>query len=677
MTQISEQQHNLWLDRYALKGKNGEPVEKSIDETFDRVANAIGDTEDERHEFRRILEDFHFVPGGRILAGAGAGTQQTFYNCYVIPVEAAPDVRVSPDYRGGKSYPGNDSREAIFETRKRMVDIMSRGGGVGINWSVLRPSGSYLARISGTSSGPLGWMDAASVDVGTVIQGGSRRGAAMFMLDDWHPNVIDFINVKRDNSLIQNANISVAVSDEFMKAVEDDEDWDLVFPETSHEDYDQHWNGDIKAWREAGRPVRTFSTHKARSIWNAIAESAWASGEPGVVFLGRYNAQSTGASVERLISVNPCGEQGLGPYSVCNLGSMNLYSYVDDGGFRWNDFETDVGIAVRFLDNVIDKSHYFIPETQRQQMLLRRIGLGVMGLADALVALGIRYGSEESVKFVDDVFGGMKVISIITSNQIAVEKGAARGWNDSMWDRPFLKGMEGLSAIQPDAGMRNLFLLTQAPTGTTALLAGVNSGIEPYFNLKTWRDDRTGGRWVYARAVADVLGDVEHPLNYDYVITAEQVPVEEHIAVQVAVQRNIDSSVSKTINAPKEQTVEETRRVFDLAWKSDLKGLAYYRDGSRNVQVLYHNNPNEVIAELEAKVKELTAKLAFKERATPDFSGVTGFESNVWPNFPITMMPTFGQDVCPACGVGAVIHVEGCQQCVGAEGHAPCGWSAC
>ena len=672
MTTFNDTQRHYFDDRYALKDATGTNVETEIPQMWDRVASAIADTEEEMLEFRRILGDFRFVPGGRILAGAGAESEKTFYNCYVIPCEARHPADHYP-----LDYPGDDSREAIFDTIKTMVDIMSRGGGVGINWSVLRPAKAYLKRISGTSSGPVGWMDVASAAVGEVIQGGSRRGAAMFMLDDWHPDILTFINAKRDNTKITNANVSVSVSDEFMTAVNDDSDWELVFPDTSHKAYNREWHGDIADWRSKGYPVNVHTVLPAREIWDAIAEGAWASGEPGVVFLGRYNALSTGQSVERLISVNPCGEQGLGAYAVCNLGAMNLDAYVktdtdvvpgvDWKIFDFTQFASDVKVAVRFLDNIVDKNYYFLPQNKAIQMRLRRIGLSVMGLADALVRLRIRYGSPESIRFVEDVFRTMKDSAIEESEWLAFNKGAAPAWDHSMWQRPYLKEYldRKNNGIVPDKGpgLRNIFLLTQAPTGTTSLLANVNSGIEPYFNLKTWRNDRTGGRYVYANAVQEVIGDTEHPLDYDFIVTSEGVSVEEHIAVQAAVQKYCDSSVSKTINAPRNQTVEETKKAFTLAYESGLKGIAYYRDGSRNVQVLYHENPNEVIEKLTQQVADLTAKLNFKQRLTEkqefalDFLGIA--------------------DICPSCEVGTVIYFDGCKQCNGSEGNEPCGWSAC
>jgi ribonucleoside-diphosphate reductase alpha chain len=692
---FTDLQRHYWEDRYALRGTDGKVAERDITETWLRVADAISEDEDEFEEFYELLKDFKFVPGGRILAGAGAEADKTFYNCYVIPVETAarrhnrkpastyqitaPDVDYEfriPELRLDN---GADSREAIFDTISTMVSIMSRGGGVGINWSVLRPRDAYLTRVSGHSSGPIGWMDVASTAVGEVIQGGSRRGAAMFMLNVWHPDVIQFINAKKDNSKITNANVSVGITDAFMRAVEDNEDWTFIFPDTTHWAYDKHWTGNIDWWIGQGFPVVGYDTLPARDVWALIAHAAHASGEPGVIFLDRYNALSTANGEETIICVNPCGEQGLGAYSVCNLGSMNLYAYIkqdweyDDADgphqvtyFDEEAFSRDVRTAIRFLDNVIDNTPDYLDETKARQDRLRRIGLGAMGLADALVSLGYRYGSPEAVRWTKNVFMAMKDAAIEESMAIADRKGPAKAWNEGMAYRPYLieYTLRTGKEIRP---MRNIFLLTQAPTGTTSLLAGVNSGIEPYFALRTWREDRTGARWVYASdAVEKILKDLpEGVLLPQHIVTAKEVTVDEHIAMQAAVQMYVDSSVSKTINAPNSQTVDETERAFSLAYDSGLKGIAYYRDGSREKQVLYNYNPNERIAELEEKVKVLEAKLTFKEKAHTVTSVVLDTVGG-----PINIPMPVGSD-CPSCEKGQIVYEEGCQKCYS------CGWSAC
>ena len=624
MTELNDQRTKVFLDRYALKDSDGNPTEKTVEEMWQRVAIGISDgTAQQQHDFYEIMKDFRFVPGGRILSGAGTDTEVTYYNCYVIPIETKARRHINytglPDEQiSWPADPGSDSREAILDTISVMVDIMSRGGGVGINWSVLRPRGTHLRRVNGTTSGPVSWMDVASHAVQTVTQGGSRRGAAMFMLDDWHPDVMEFVNAKRDLTKITGANVSVAVSDAFMAAVEADGYWDFVFPDTAHPDYNSRWDGDLAAWREAGLPVLVHGSMPARSVWRAIADSAWNSGEPGIVFLDRYNQQSSGRSVERIICVNPCGEQGLGAYSVCNLGSMNLDAYIVNDKknkginlFDWPRFISDTETAVEFLDNVIDKNFYFLPENKAQQMRLRRIGLGVMGLADAMLALGIRYGSPESVSFTERVFSTMKVAAVRRSGDLAIQKGAAPAWNfKETYKAPYFREFVGTPAgVNIRAtGLRNMFLLTQAPTGSTSILAGVNSGIEPYFAFEYTRVDRTGTHKVLASAVEKYRteGGTKAPW-----VTSQDVTVEEHVAVQAAVQRYVDSSVSKTVNGPNSDTIEDVEKLYTLAYASGLKGVAYFRDGCGRDQVLYKEEPKKDEANNTERLDGLREELEY------------------------------------------------------------------
>lgn len=626
--QLNEQRTKVFLDRYALKGTDGQPIESTVEEMWGRVAKGIAVTEQQNAAFRGILQDFKFVPGGRILAGAGTNTEVTYYNCYVIPIE----TKGRRTNRAGTSSEkhedrGSDSREAILDSISVMVDIMSRGGGVGINWSVLRPKGAHLSKVNGTTSGPVSWMDVASHAVQTVTQGGSRRGAAMFMLDDWHPDVLEFVDAKRNLDKITGANVSVAVSDEFMAAVRTDGDWDLVFPDTTHPDYDSTWDGDLQGWRDRGLPVLVRDTVRARDLWQRIAESAWHNGEPGIVFLGRYNEQSTGRGVERIICVNPCGEQGLGPYSVCNLGSMNLDAYVRvqkktdydiKATFDWLAFIKDAETATEFLDNVIDQNYYFLPENEAVQKDLRRIGLGVMGLADVMLALGIRYGSPESVEFTEKVFKLLKDAAVRRSCDLAQQRGKAPLWDlKETWKAPyFAEYMDGSpqGRLIREHGLRNMFLLTQAPTGSTSILTGVNSGIEPYFAFEYTRVDRTGTHKVVASAVEKYkpAGVSASPAW----VTSNDVTVEEHVAVQAAVQRYVDSSVSKTVNGPNSDTVEDVQKLYQLAYDSGLKGVAYFRDGNGREQVLYKEEPKSVPTEagdadvaLRVELEELHAEL--------------------------------------------------------------------
>jgi ribonucleoside-diphosphate reductase alpha chain len=459
-------------------------------------------------------------------------------------------------------------------------------------------------------------MDVASAAVGEVEQGGSRRGAAMFMLNDWHPDLFRFIEAKCDLQRLTNANVSVAISNRFMAALEADDDWTFEFPDTTDVHYDGEWEGDLEDWVDRGYPVVDYASVPARVIWERLAAAAWASGEPGVVFLDRYNEMSTAAESERIICVNPCGEQGLGAYGVCNLGAMNLDAYVEDNGtevivlgkgrtferdgtrgFNYDRFMTDVAMAVRFLDRVIDCSHYFIPENFKSQMSYRRIGLGVMGLADALIGLGHVYGSPEAVRFTETVFRVMRDVAIETSVGLAHEKGRAAEWDPDMVARPFLKDYMRLYPDKREAlathGLRNIFLLTQAPTGTTSILAGVNSGIEPLFAFRYRREDRTGVTMVEAPAVAKYSDGRHGPERSPEFITAGELTVKDHIAMQAAVQKYVDTSVSKTINGPNQQSVADVEDAFLQAWEAGLKGLAYFRDGSGRKQVLSHEEPDK------------------------------------------------------------------------------------
>ncbi len=569
---FTEEQMRVFLDRYALKDSSGALIEHQPEQMWQRVADAIANDPLEAEEFYGLLEDFRFVPAGRILSHAGTGHETTPYNCFVIPI--------------------HDSREGIFNAMSEMVNIMSRGGGVGINWSVLRPRGAYLRRVNGKSSGPIGWMDVASRAVGEVEQGGSRRGAAMFMLADWHPDIEAFIDAKRDLTKITNANVSVVISNAFMKAVKEDAEWQLSFPDTDHPAYNSEWDGDLRGWMRMGRPIKLARTVRARELWYKIYHAAWDNGEPGIVFLERAQEQSTANSVEKIISVNPCGEQPLGPYSVCNLASLNVERYVGNGKFNFGEFANDVRSAIRFLDNVIDKAYYLpeLPAVRENQMKIRRVGLGIMGLADALIEMGYRYGSPEAVEFTKRLFWTMKVYALRESASLAAEKGPALGWSDQILDAPYLNSgdipEDVLSAIDQH-GLRNLLLLTQAPTGTTSMLAGVNSGIEPYFAFGYWRDDRLGKRFVES----DIFNKATY--NAHTFVTANDVTVEEHIAMQAAAQQYVDASISKTINAPNSHTVEDVERAYMLAWDSGLKGVAYFRDGCRRTPLLNREEDDE------------------------------------------------------------------------------------
>src|SRR3989339_1965787 len=388
----------VFIDRYSLKDKAGNSMEKRPEEMWKRIANAVAQVERKykksssakasadkwEKEFYSSLKDFKYVPGGRILAGAGTGFAVSFYNCFVIP---------SPP----------DSRDGIIETLKQMVEIMARGGGVGINLSSLRPRGARVRKVNGFSSGPCNWAELFSVATKDIIQqGGTRRGALMLMLWDWHPDLEEFITVKQDLLRINGANLSVCVSDKFMEAVKKDADWDLVFPDISDPEYDSKWDGYLDDWVKAGKKVKVFKTVKARKIWDMISEAAWASAEPGLVFMERYNKWNNNWYFNNINCVNPCGEEGLPAWGVCNLTSINLSALVRDGKIDYQELAEIAQVGVRFQDDIIDADSYVFPQIEETQKNgERRIGLGTMGLGDALIKMKIRYGSPLSIRVID------------------------------------------------------------------------------------------------------------------------------------------------------------------------------------------------------------------------------------------------------------------------------------
>lgn len=574
----------VFLDRYSLKDKKGNSLEKKPDEMWHRVAKAVSQKEKKsaqkkwERNFNWALRDFKYVPGGRILAGAGTGYAVSFYNCFVIP---------SP----------KDARGGILDSLKQMVEIMSRGGGVGINLSSLRPRGARVKKVNGFSSGPCNWAELFSVATKDIIQqGGSRRGALMLMLWDWHPDIEEFITVKQDLSRINGANLSLCISDSFMEAVEKDADWPLVFPDKNDPQYDEKWNGDLEVWKKLGKKVIVHKIVKARKIWDLIAQAAWRSAEPGVVFMERYNKWHNNYYWNRIICVNPCGEEGLPPWGVCNLGSINLSALVKNGNidkkgtFDFATLKKLVRIAVRFQDNVVDMDPYVFDGIRKTQLNgERRIGLGTMGLGDALIKLHLRYGSEESLKLIDKVYQTIRDEAYRSSVEASKEKGAF-----PRFDRvKFAKG-KFIQLLPKDIqngigkqGIRNSVLLMQAPTGSTSLMANTTSGIEPVFEFELMRRDRLGEHlmrhhlyeaWYKKHAKEMKSGTLKKPAWF---VSASELTPEDHIKVQAMIQKYVDASISKTVNAPKTHTVEDVKKLYTMAYKLGLKGITYMREGSR------------------------------------------------------------------------------------------------
>lgn len=555
-------------------------IEKTPEEMWDRLAQAMASVEvpekqaEWTDKFRYILDDWKLVPGGRIAAGAGASDELTLFNCYVIP---------SP----------KDSRGGIMETLSEMTEIMARGGGVGINLSSLRPRRAIVRGVNGTSSGSVSWGGLFSYTTGLIEQGGSRRGALMLMINDWHPDLEDFITVKQTAGQVTNANLSVCVSNGFMKAVKEDLDWELVFPDTTDPEYDELWDGDLDKWKSLGKAVIPYRTVRARDVWHTIIESAWKSAEPGVVFMEYYNQMSNSWYFNPIICTNPCGEQGLPAWGVCNLSAINLSKFYDEDkhDVAWDELGKVTRYSVRFLDNVIDKTPYHFEKNKENQQTERRVGLGSMGLAELMIKLGIRYGSPESLEFLDKLYGFIARESYLASSEIAGEKGSFKAFDAEKYLMSgFMKNMVDsypeVGESVREHGMRNVTVITQAPTGSTGTMVGTSTGIEPYFAFKYFRQSRLGFDEQFVPIAQEWLDAHPGESLPDYYITAMDLNAEDHIRVQAAIQRWVDSSISKTANAPNDFTVEDTKSLYELAFDLGCKGVTIYRDGSRDTQVL-------------------------------------------------------------------------------------------
>lgn len=533
-----------------------------------------------------------------------------------------------------------DSRHGIVETLDRMLEIMSRGGGVGIPLMTLRPQYARVVGVNGRSSGATLWSQLYSFGTGLIEQGGSRRGALMLIQYVWHPDVLSFLAAKQKPGVLENANLSIAITDDFMAAVAADGPWELVFPDTTHAEYDALWDGDIAGWRARGLPVKVHATIQARDLWDKVVESAWRSAEPGLFFVDRYNALSNSYYYAdgRIWCTNPCGEQGLPPWGVCNLGHLNLAAFLDGDGLAeparldWTCLRNAIHLAVRFQDDLIDVAFTPFAENDTQQKAERRIGLGTMGLGELLIRMHIPYGGNaECLAFLDRLYGFIATEAYMASTDLAAEKGAfPRFHADRLLASGFAKTLpEHVRAAIREKGLRNVTLLTQAPTGTVGTMMNTSTGIEPFYAYQWERFGRLGthaervgvyaeylaahpevaaarDRSADAEAVALVvsasLSDKEvaerraEARNRYLALSSEHLPPwfansytlapEDHARTQAAIQRWTDSSISKTSNLPSSYTPAQVGAYYELLYKLGAKGGTVYRDGSRSVQVL-------------------------------------------------------------------------------------------
>jgi ribonucleoside-diphosphate reductase alpha chain len=547
---ISEQ---IWDTKYRLKDVAGAPIDRALDDTWARVARAIAAPEAEHDRakwegrFHAALADFAFIPAGRILAGAGSGRNVTLFNCFVMG-------RIEDDLT------------SIFDNVKEAALTMQRGGGIGHDFSTLRPAGALVRSVGAGASGPVSFMDVWDAMCRTIMSAGQRRGAMMATLRCDHPDIETFIDAKAEPNRLRNFNLSVLVTDAFIRAVRNDEPWHLTFGST------------------------VFRTLPARALWDRIMRATYDYAEPGVIFIDRINAMNNLAYCEEIRATNPCGEQPLPPHGACLLGSINLarlvrHPFQVEAALDEERLEELVPLAVRFLDNAIDVSGYPLPQQRQEAKAKRRIGLGVTGLADALIMCGVPYGSTEAVTLAERWMEAIERAAYRASARLAAEKGAF-----PLFERePFLAS-PNVARLSDDVrnaiaqhGVRNGCLTSIAPTGTISLLAAnVSSGVEPVFDFRYKRRVR-GANDVreevvedYAHALYRRLFGPDRPLGNAFVTTADLSP-RAHLAMQAALQRHTDSSISKTINCPETISFEAFEGVYLEAYDLGLKGCTTFR----------------------------------------------------------------------------------------------------
>ena len=567
---IAEQ---IWDMKYRFKEADGTPLDGTVEDTWRRIARALAvvekDADHWENEFYGALEDFKFLPAGRITAGAGTARKVTLFNCFVMGT--------IPDSMGG-----------IFDMLKEAALTMQQGGGIGYDFSTIRPKGALVTGVAADASGPLSFMDVWDSMCRTIMSAGSRRGAMMATMRCDHPDIEDFITAKSDAARLRMFNVSVLVTDPFMEAVKANGSWDLVFD------------------------GKVYQTVKARDLWNKIMRSTYDYAEPGVIFIDRINKANNLGYCETIAATNPCGEQPLPPYGACLLGSINLARLVKDPFEADADLDVDklsklVATAVRMMDNVVDASEFPLPHQAQEAQAKRRIGLGVTGLADALLMTGLRYGSDEAARQTDRWLQAIARAAYLASVALAKEKGAFPLFDAD----PFLAS-DAMMQMDDDVrnqirthGIRNALLTSIAPTGTISLYAGnVSSGIEPVFAYAYTRKvlQKDGTRTeeeVVDYAVQmwrDKYGDADLP---DYFVNAQTLAPLDHVKMQAAAQKWIDSSISKTINCPEDISFDDFQDVYMQAYETGCKGCTTYRPNDVTGSVLSVSESSEAAPEAD------------------------------------------------------------------------------
>jgi len=580
--------------RYLKKNERGQPVETAED-MFRRVADNIagieynyGKTKEEVEElsirYYELMSKMEFLPNSPTLMNAGRDLQQ-LSACFVLPIE--------------------DSMESIFEAIKQTALIHQSGGGTGFSFSALRPANDPVASTGGIASGPISFMKVFNATTDVVKQGGTRRGANMGILSVDHPDILEFITAKDERGALNNFNLSVAITEEFMKAVEEGKSYPLINP-------------------RSGKTVRKL---KAKDVFDLIVEMAWRSGEPGIIFIDRINRDNPVSHLGRIESTNPCGEQPLLPYESCNLGSINLVKMISHRrGYPEIDYERlgyVVNTAVRFLDDVIDANRYPFKKIEQMTRGNRKIGLGIMGFADLLINLGISYNSNTALEIAENVMKFIKDNAVTASEELARERGVFPQWEGSSYDR--------------DGGrrVRNATLTTIAPTGSISIIANASSGVEPLFALSFMRDILDGEKLIEVHPIFEKAAKMEGFYSPELMktiaqkgslrsidvipqeiknlfVTSHDIEPEWHVKMQAAFQKYTDNAVSKTVNFPFEATRDKIRDVFMLAYKEGCKGITIYRYGSRDRQVLNIQEETK-----KTPIKKIVSQLSENRKTIP------------------------------------------------------------
>lgn len=720
------------------------PLEIYFEQIAKRVANNLSDDDETNNQLFNEISNFNIVPAGRVLFGAGSNSNVTYFNCFVMPFI-------------------HDSRGGIAKHREQVMEIMSRGGGVGTNGSTLRPKNALARGVNGRSSGAVSWLNDLSSLTNLVEQGGSRRGAQMIMLADWHPDIIEFIISKmqnpkilrflldnlndedikhqaeqklkfiplrdaerdmyqtiidlsgttnhfnkemideaevlvaqggryevQDSEFLTGANISVAITEEFMHAVENDLDYELRFPDVDNYTpeekaiYNEKWQeiGDVREWEKLGYGVKTYKTIRAKELWNLINICATYAAEPGIFFIDNANDMTNAVGYkQKVVCTNPCGEQPLAPYSVCNLAAINLANMIDHstGEILWEKFAKTIQASVRMQDNVIDRTHYFLADNEKQALGERRVGMGVMGLHDLLIWHGVKYGSPESLEIIDQLFKFMAETAYRASIELAKEKGSFPFLNE-VGSKELLLSSGFMQKLPEDIredirkyGIRNSHLLTIAPTGSTGTMVGVSTGLEPYFAFKYFRSGRLGKFIEVDAPIVAEFGKVKPQFSHgnlpSYFAAANELTPEEHVDVQCTIQNWIDSSISKTVNAPKGYTVSDVEVVYSRLYKGGAKGGTVYVDGSRDAQVLSltaDDNPKQIDMlddfGIEVEEKRVNKREDTSKNSKPLKNDRQDREIGVEVG-----------DICPICNEGTVVEAGGCNTCNNCNAQLKCG----